>query len=231
MLSLITSSADTAQIVAWIFAFLVIMLVSMPLNMYVQGLAAALLGDDTPERSGRLTLNPMAHFDITGAIAMLLCGIGWGKPMPINVSKCSKVRPKAAMLITALVGPVANILIAYISVIIQQSVFYCNIELILSGKESMEYYIFMAFMYVAYLNVYLAVINLLPIPPFSGARILAALLPLNLYMKIAKYERIIGLVVMVMLLFGILSMPIAFLSGLVMDGLVNASGFVKMFFV
>lgn len=230
MINILTSGESAQYIIVWVFVFLIVMLVSLPLHEYAHGAAAKLLGDDTAENSGRLTLNPLAHLDGMGTLAMLLFGIGWAKPIPINPSKCTKVKPKAAMAITALAGPLTNLILGFISVVIMQFIFYANYDIIMSGKESMELYLLYAAESVANINVYLAVFNLLPIPPFDGSRIFLSFLPTKLYFKVMKYERVIMGIIMILLLFGILSLPLRSLSNAIMGGMIDITGFVKNFF-
>lgn len=229
MLNLLTSSSGTASIVVEIFVFLIVVLAAMPLHEYAHGWTAKMLGDTTPERSGRLTLNPIAHIDPMGAIAILLFGIGWAKPVPINPYRCTKVKPKAAMAITAIAGPLSNILFAYIAVIIRKIIYYSNYELIVSGKESAVLYLFMAAAEVASINIYLAVFNLLPIPPFDGSRIFLIFLPTKLYFKVMRYERVIMGIMMLLLFLGVFSIPLALLSMYVGQGLDYATGYVEFF--
>ena len=229
MLDAITSSSSPAEIAIVIFNFLVIMLVAMPFHECSHGWVAALLGDSTAENSGRLTLNPLAHIDPMGAIAMLLFGIGWAKPVPVNPSRCTKVKPKTAMALIALAGPLSNILLAFVVKIIYKIVLYSNAEILLTGKESMYLYLIIALSRIVQLNIYLALFNMLPIPPFDGSRLFLAFLPTKLYFKVMRYERIIMIVIMVMLLLGIFGIPLAFLTYYVDIGLNYATGFVEYF--
>lgn len=231
MIDILTSDAGSQYIVVWIFVFLIVMLVSLPLHEYAHGMTAKLLGDDTAENSGRLTLNPIVHLDIMGTIAMLLFGVGWAKPIPINPAKCTKVKPKAAMAITAFAGPITNLILGFISVIIMQFIFYANFDILMSGKESVEFYLFYAANSVASINIYLAVFNLLPIPPFDGSRIFLSFLPTKLYFKVMKYERVIMIVIMILLITGILTLPLGFLSNKILVGMVYITSFIKNFFV
>ena len=229
MLDTITSSSSTAEIVITIFTFLVIMLVAFPLHECAHGWVALLLGDKTAEESGRLTLNPIAHIDPMGAIAMLLFGIGWAKPVPVNPARCNKVKPKAAMALIGAAGPLSNLLLAYIVEIIYKVVIYSNAEILLSGKESMYLYLVIALNQVIYLNIYLALFNLLPVPPFDGSRIFLAFLPTKLYFKVMRYERIIMIVILALLFLGIFSIPLSFLTAYISMGMDYATGFVEYF--
>ena len=229
MLNMITSAESTAEIVIMVFTFLVIMLVAFPLHECAHGWMATLLGDTTAEESGRLTLNPLAHIDPMGAVAMLLFGIGWAKPVPVNPSRCKKVKPKMAMALTAAAGPLSNLLLAFIVEIIYKIVIYSNIDILQTGKESMYLYLIIALNQIIYLNIYLALFNLLPVPPFDGSRLFLAFLPTKLYFKVMKYERVIMIVIMVLLFLGIFSIPLNFLTRYVNIGIDYATGFVDYF--
>ena len=229
MLDAITSSGSPAEIAITVFTFLVLMLVAMPFHECAHGWVALLLGDKTADESGRLTLNPIDHLDPMGAIAMLLFGIGWAKPVPVNPSKCTRLKPKAAMAVIAIAGPLSNLLFAFVVKIIYKIVWYSNLEILLTGKESMYIYLVIALYNMVEINIRLALFNLLPIPPFDGSRLFLAFLPTKLYFKVMKYERIIMGVIMLLLLTGIVSLPLSFLTRYVDIGLNYATGFVELF--
>lgn len=208
MLSSLTAQSTPQQVIIIIFSFLMLMLVSMPFHECAHGWVATFLGDDTAKKSGRLNLNPIVHIDPMGMIAMLLFGIGWAKPVPINPSKCTRfkhIKSKGAMAITAAAGPLSNLLLAYIFMIASRAVFNSNFSLIMCGKESSALYIYEALYMVASININLAVFNMLPIPPFDGSRIFLSFLPTKLYFKVMKYEKIIMGVMLILLLLGVFS--------------------------
>lgn len=229
MLDLITSADNPALTVVYLFAFLAIMLVALPLHEFAHAKVAALLGDDTPERSGRLTLNPFAHIDVMGVIALLLMGIGWAKPVPVSAARCKRVKPKLAMLLIALAGPLANLLLAFIGMTVYRILVLSNLEILMTGKNSFELYISYAASYFTSMNISLTVFNLLPIPPFDGSRIFLAFLPTKLYFKIMRYERVIFGVMFILLIVGVFSVPLGFLSSCLTEALIYATDFVEYF--
>ena len=231
MLNTLTSASSAVEIVIILFTFLAIMLIAFPLHECAHGWVATLLGDTTAEESGRLTLNPIAHIDPMGAIAMLLFGIGWAKPVPINPSKCTKVKPKTAMALTAAAGPLSNLLLAYVIMIVYKVVMYSNLDALIAGHNTTYLYLLLAIDQIIYLNIYLAIFNLLPIPPFDGSRLFLAFLPTKLYFKVMRYERAIMLVIMVLLLFGFFSGPLNFITGYVYDGIYFTTGYVDSIFI
>lgn len=103
--SLFTGGMTFQQIVASLFSVAIVILLCLPLHECAHGFAAKLLGDDTAEREGRLTLNPFAHIDWFGAIAMVVCGIGWAKPVPVNLRAAARLLSAPRMLSCRLRDP------------------------------------------------------------------------------------------------------------------------------
>ncbi len=174
------------------------------------GWVAYKMGDSTARNFGRITMNPAKHFDPMGFLCMLCFGFGWAKPVPINSRNFRN--PKWGMVITALAGPVSNLLLALGGMLIFQtaSVFLTN------SVFSMVIWYFLY--YFCYLNIYLAVFNLLPVPPFDGSRIFLAFLPSKAYFAVMKYERVILIVILVLLWTGVISLPFGWLTDKIFEG-------------
>jgi len=168
------------------FTVAVMIFVVFPIRESAQGYLAKYLGDDTAERYGRLTLNPLVHIDRLGALIMLIAPIGWGKPIPVNPGKCHKVKGRTAVVLIALSGPLANILLAYIFMVIMKIMF------LVTGEVTQTlYYLVLAISIIIQLNVFIAVLNLLPLPQFAGGKILFAYLNPRAAMKIMQYQQYI----------------------------------------
>lgn len=211
---------DITSIILSAFSLLIVLFVCFPVHECAHATVAKWLGDDTAERQGRVTLNPFAHLDILGTIGLILFGIGWAKPVPVQPYRCRKVKSqKTAMALTAAAGPISNILISLIFMVIWKI-------LIITGAITSIPYLTYIFTMVISTNLYLAVFNLLPIPPFDGSRIFLAFLPQKYYFSIMKYEQIIMLVILGLLWTGILDIPFMFLSNGLYSFLDLITGFI-----
>ena len=180
------------------------------------GFAAKYFGDMTAYKMGRISLNPIRHIDPIGtllipAITLLFGGIlfGWAKPVPVNFGRLRK--PKQDMLWVALAGPGANLVMA---------IFWALV--IKFSPQAPEYFALpMAFMGAAgvMINVVLMVLNMLPLPPLDGGRVMVSLLPHELAWQFAKIEPY-GFIILLVLMFthvlgAILWPPIALAIGLI----------------
>jgi len=160
--------------------------------------AAFFLGDPTAKRAHRLSLNPLHHIDWLGLAAMVVTGVGWAKPVPVNPRYFK--RPKLGMAITALAGPLSNMILA-LWLLWGAKVNYEH--LLTTGSGSTTLLQFMAG--TAMLSIGLGLFNLIPIPPLDGAKVLAALLPDRAYGFLMRYERFGMLIIMGLVLLGALS--------------------------
>ena len=181
----------------------------LPIHELAHGLMAYALGDRTAKNQGRLSLNPIAHLNPIGTVMIFLFGIGYANPVPINPRNFKN--QKGGMALTALAGPLANILMGFISV---WGYFIFTKFL---GDSSFGNAVAAFFLYAAQINVMLAVFNLLPIPPLDGSKIVASVLPDKAYYKYMMYERYIMIGLMILLFTGILNTPISYLTNILMN--------------
>ncbi|MCL4507106.1 MAG: site-2 protease family protein [Chloroflexi bacterium] len=149
-----------------------LLLVCFPVHEFAHALVATKLGDDTPRLYGRVTLNPIAHLDLFGSILFLIFGFGWAKPVPVLPNRLNG-NPRTSMAIVAFAGPASNVLLAVAFAILYR----VSEPLLGTGGPVMNYVIPYALQTAVFLNLILALFNLIPIPPLDGSRILAALLP------------------------------------------------------
>lgn len=177
----------------------------LPVHEFAHAYAAHRLGDDTARLSGRMTLNPLAHIDPIGGVMMVLAGVGYAKAVPVNIRNFNVRKRKKYMAIVSLAGPVSNIIMCFLFVLLGRIVFYFSGEFY---NGSVSYYIFELIIYAAEINASLAIFNLIPIPPLDGSRILGVIVPSKQYYKIMQYERYSFIVVLVLAFTGLLSWPI-----------------------
>lgn len=205
-----------------IFAVLSILFIIIPFHECAHALAAKLLGDDTAERQGRLTLNPLVHIDPFGMFAMLLIGFGWGKPVPVNPARCSrKVTVRGAVSLTAAAGPVSNVLLSLLFVI------FAKVTFVISQTETSLFFVYL-FIQIAWLSAALAAFNIIPIPPLDGSKILFFFLGNKQVFFIERNMRIIYIAFLMLLLFTrIFSIFILYVSYGIMFGLDTVTWFIK----
>ena len=146
------------------------------------GLAAYHLGDPTAKQSHRLSLNPLRHLDPFGLIMMIAVGFGWAKPVPVNPNYFRK--PKQGMAVTALAGPVSNLLLAVLFLGIGKVIY-----LYAPYSEGMNVFFEWCLFTVAPMSVGMGLFNLIPIPPLDGSKVLAMFLPNSAYGQLMRYER------------------------------------------
>lgn len=178
-----------------------------PVRQFARNWMAVKLGDDTPVREGKLTLNPLAHTDPIGLLAMILIGFGWGRSASINPNNFKCRNKKLGMTAVSLAGPVANLLFALVTMVI----------IVLGPRFGMSSTFVTVFEYIMLLNVRLAVFLLLPVPGFDGGDILMMFLPPEFVWRIIGYMQIIQLAVLLLLFVGPLGSLVDFISGWIIN--------------
>lgn len=173
-----------------LFAYLISIMVAIVFHEFAHAYVAYKNGDDTARLSGRLSLNPAAHFDPIGFLCLLLLGFGWAKPVPVDELKFRNI--KKGRILVGLAGVVANIILAIISAFL--FVLFYNV---LDLNVYIWYFVATLFQYMAFINIMLAIFNLLPIYPLDGFNIIRAFCkPTNQFVNFMyRYGMIILLVV------------------------------------
>lgn len=188
-----------------------VVLIAIVLHECAHGWMSDKLGDPTPRAAGRLSLNPLKHLDLVGALCLLIFHVGWAKPVPINPSYYEN--KKKGMIAVSLAGPVTNFIMAFLflmgyGLFIRFDGLTTNVGWI--GGQLCYY--------GAVINVGLGLFNLIPLPPLDGSNVVAALSS-----KIAglyrKYNQITRIALVVLLVSGVLSTPLTYINQLIINGM------------
>jgi Zn-dependent protease len=188
---------------------LLILLIALPVHELAHALAAYRLGDTTSRDYGRLSLNPLDHLDPIGALMILIGGFGWAKPVPVNPYALHK-SPNGTIgfALVAAAGPISNLFLAALFAI------PIRLDLLPPGFFSS---LVMQFVWV---NIALAVFNLIPIPPLDGSRIAVAVLPQQWGEVLLRMESYGIMIVLALSFVGVIGIlmgpPMMFLSSLIL---------------
>ncbi|VAW39770.1 FIG004556: membrane metalloprotease [hydrothermal vent metagenome] len=174
------------------------LLFALTLHEYAHGYVARLFGDPTAANMGRLTLNPLKHLDPIGVICFILIKIGWAKPVPVDPRYFKD--PRRDMIWVSLAGPGINFILAVISVLM--------VRLLFATSTLWPFFIISPLIKMLgasiWINLLLAVFNLLPLPPLDGSKILMGLLPERTAVAYARVEPYGFIIMLVLFYTGIL---------------------------
>ncbi len=166
------------------------LLIALVFHEYAHARVADHLGDPTSRHLGRLTLNPLNHLDPIGTLVFFIAGFGWAKPVPINPLNFRGNRRQGLVLVS-LAGPLTNLAIAFLTVVLLElqlaSQFY-NVHLFRVMQITMQF------------NIFLAVFNMIPVPPLDGSKVLAGILPRqydHIFLQLEQY----GMLILLFLIF------------------------------
>lgn len=190
-------------------------LIAITIHEFSHGYAAHSLGDPTPQRQGRLTLNPLAHLDLLGTLMLLVAYFGWAKPVQVNPFYFKGDRQRG-MLLVALAGPLSNIVVALLGAILYN----------LLGVSG---YLSLFGWYLITINVYLAIFNLIPVPPLDGSKILVGLLPARMHESVYRLEAYGPFILILLILTNVTGKVLVPIAGVIIDGLFYIGQFFAVF--
>ncbi len=197
LLSLLSEGFSRDALISVLLSLPVIVL-SLCLHETAHGWVAYKLGDPTAKNLGRLTLNPLKHLDPIGFIFMLLFGIGWAKPVPINTRHFKN--PRVGMALSGIAGPISNLLLGFLGMVLYVlTIVICVVAGVDPWAITWTTVLLLFLEVLAFMNIALAVFNLIPVPPFDGSRFAYVFLPAKWYFKVMQYERYTGIVIMVII--------------------------------
>jgi Zn-dependent protease len=190
-----------------ILATLLAVLLAITFHETAHGFAAYKLDDPTAKNQGRLTLNPLAHLDPVGALMMFIAGFGWAKPVPVNPFYFNGDRTKGMMLVS-IAGPVTNLILSFTAYFIYAA----------GGGFGTVPFRDAFLTQTIVLNIYLAIFNLIPIPPLDGSKILAGFLPrAAAYKYLTTVEQYGFVILLVLIVFDITDMILVPAANLVLN--------------
>ena len=166
-------------------------IIAVTLHEFTRALVSTLLGDARPKRDGRLTLNPVKHFEPIGFIIAFATGCGWGKP--VETSALHYKNRKAGIVLTAVMPSVVNMAAAVAAIL-------CINRLVVPAQYAG--YLYYGLRALAYHNIALAVYNIVPVPPMDGEKVLSCILKPDNYFKYVQYEKIIQVIFLLLLFMG-----------------------------
>lgn len=170
--------------IAVLVARMVVLLVAFTIHELAHAVTADYLGDPTPRRMGRITLNPVAHLDPFGTIMLLISGFGWAKPVmvqPMNL----RGNPRSSMAIVAAAGPISNLIMAFLFAL---PVRFGLVSLNFSADGLLPSLNFLVFEFI-WINLILMFFNLIPVPPLDGSKILMGVLPIEMASRLRILEQ------------------------------------------
>ncbi len=183
-----------------LLARFIVLFTAITVHEFSHGYVAYKLGDPTAKYSGRLSLNPIKHLDIWGALCMVVFGFGWAKPVPINPMYFRDRKRDTA--IVSLAGPLSNIVLTFLSSVV--FALYYAFVYVRVPSNFLTNFIYTVFIQLAVVNIGFAVFNLIPLPPLDGSKILGMFLSQDNYMRLLSYERFGFPVLMILSFTGVL---------------------------
>ncbi len=204
------------SIVTFLLTYLFpVVILSLSVHEAAHAWTALKLGDDTPQKMGRVSLNPLHHLDPTGTLMMIFVGMGWGKPVQIDATKL-KPSPQIGMALVAVAGPLSNLILATLGALILRThlVSFNAQKFFTLGGQNFYFspgYFLETFVV---LNLGLMFFNLIPLAPLDGSRLWQILLPTKIYWQYARLEIFAAFIVIGLVLADLYLNNGQFLSGL-----------------
>ena len=195
-----------------ILIYIIPAMVCVTIHETCHGLVAYKLGDPTAKDAGRLSLNPIRHVDLIGLVMLLVCHFGWAKPVPVDARNFKD--PKRGMGLTALAGPVSNVLLTVVLLAAYGLLYFPLLKMGEAGAFFLR-----LVLTTAYLSTALAIFNIIPISPLDGSKVLYSVIPDKAYFTLLRYERYGMGILIVLVATGVLGEPLSNVTEFVFDRL------------
>lgn len=218
-LALQGTSALMSSMLHYVFLVPVILL-SLTLHEFAHALMADFLGDPTPRRMGRLSLNPLRHLEPVGTLLLFFAGFGWARPVLVDPANFRV--PQRAMLSVAMAGPFANVVLAF-SGAAGFKLLALSLPIVAPGELAVVI-IATVLQTLMTINLSLALFNLLPFPPLDGSRIVSYLLPSRYRLQYRQFEELAPMILLLLFALGGLGIILSPLIKLSLESLLNLFG-------
>lgn len=192
------------DVVFILLSYAMIILIALPVHELAHAFAADRMGDPTARWNGRLTLNPLAHLDVVGTLMILFFRFGYAKPVPVNPRNFREY--KKGMIITSVAGPLSNLALSLASLAILRLLLFVPSPPLFSHLATILLWNF------AKVNIFLAIFNLMPVPPLDGYRIISNFIPPRWAYSIERYQLFITIGFIVLVLGGRFGYIIQFIA-------------------
>lgn len=192
-------------------------LLALSAHEFAHGYVSYMLGDPTPKKNGRLSLNPLHHLDLVGTLSLLFFHFGWAKPVMVNPYYYKN--KKQGMVNVALAGPLMNFILAFFSIFFFYLLIFFNLKGSIDLSMVVWNYLLKFFQIFAIMNIGLGTFNLLPIPPLDGSKFVGAVLPEEQYFKYMRFEKYGTILLLLLLYSGVLSPILSFVQNALIDGM------------
>lgn len=200
-------------------------LVAITFHEFAHAKVADMLGDDTPRREGRISLNPLAHIDPIGFIMLLFAGFGWGKPVNVNPRNYNRdISIEKADAIVSIAGPAMNMILAILFTIIYFAIYkFMGIQVLTNNILGI---IMQMIEGIIAINIGLGIFNLIPLPPLDGSKVIKPFLPYNAKQWFESNERIFYMIFVVLWITGIAGRIISPIINVVFKGIFNLASMI-----
>lgn len=194
LLDIFSGRGDAAVVIPYLLGLALALVAGITFHEFSHAFSAYQLGDYTPLRQGRVTLNPAAHLDPMGMLVFVIAGFGWGRPVQFN-PYALRTNPRTGTAVVAVAGPVANVILGIVSGLLLRLFMLTDLT---AGGNPIFYAFALTLASFVEFNFLLAIFNLVPLPPLDGSNILPGLLPpemgdslLRFYHQMGPYSLII----------------------------------------